>query len=220
MATIKDIRLSDLLPDSINTDATMLACAEAADMECARILSDLPVPAFLSRVDTLEEPLLSLLAKQFRVLFWADSLPVAKKRSLIRKALIWRMHHGTVYCVEDALATLYGNGTVRQWFEYPGAPGTPGTFRIEVEVTEQGLDEALYTQIEQVVDATKRHSQHPDGITVFLTGRGTPYAGAHVSGGELTTIYPWEPAPPDVPPVETYAGCAIQSAEIAIINPL
>lgn len=216
MATIKDIRLSDLLPDSINTDATMLACAEAADMECARILSDLPVPAFLSRVDTLEEPLLSLLAKQFRVLFWADSLPVAKKRSLIRKALIWRMHHGTVYCVEDALAALYGNGSVLQWFEYNG---TPGTFRIEVEVTEQGLDESLYTQIEQVVDATKRHSQHPDGITVFLTGHGSTYVGVHLSGGETITVYPWQPVTPEVPPATIHSGVAWYGSETGTINP-
>jgi phage tail P2-like protein len=217
MAKVTDIHLSQLLPDSIGKDPVMLACAEAADMECARIIADIPVPAVLYRVGELQEPMLSLLAKQFRVLFWADTLPVAKKRDLIRKALIWRMHHGTVYCVEDALATLYGNGTVRQWFEYGG---TPGTFRIEVEVTDMGLDQELYGQIDTVVEATKRKSQHPDGITVFLTGYGSPYVGVQLSGGELITVYPWEPATPDVPPADIRFGVGYQSAEISYINPL
>ncbi|UZP67645.1 phage tail protein I [Desulfovibrio mangrovi] len=217
MANVREIRLVQLLPDSIDKDPTLLACAEAVDMECVRIIADIPVPAILSRVDVLQEPMLSLLAKQFRVLFWTDTLPVAKKRDLIRKALIWRMHHGTVYCVEDALATLYGNGTVRQWFEYGGAPGT---FRVEVEVTDQGLDQPLYDQIDTVVAATKRHSQHPDGITVFLTGFGSPYAGAQISGGELVTVYPWEPVAPDAPPADIRFGVGYQSAEISYINPL
>ncbi|UIJ38556.1 phage tail protein I [Desulfobaculum bizertense] len=215
MATLFDIHLEELLPDSLQRDAGMLALAELVQQELSRAVADLSLPQILARVDELHEPVLSLLAAELRVVFWDAGLPEEKKRELLRTALVWRMHHGTVWCVEEALAMLYGNGRVREWFE-TGRPR--GTFRVEVEVDGQGLTPELYAQIERVVDLTKRKSQHPEGIRASLCSTGCSLAACCMGTGEQAVLYPLRP---EVAPVcaASISAAGVQSVETGTVYP-
>lgn len=73
----------------------------------------------------------------------------------MKASLPYYMTVGTKAAVEDMMRDLYGDATVREWFEYEG---TPGCFRIKIKA-EGPID------IEEMLDIlshVKRASAHLD----------------------------------------------------------
>lgn len=110
------------LPPALRTDPTVVALAEAlADVLAARpeeINRLLIYPA----IDSLDEPLLDILAYDFKVDWWDPEYSLEEKRRTLKSS--WRVHRlmGTKAAVEAAISAIYPNTTVQEWFEYGGEP--------------------------------------------------------------------------------------------------
>lgn len=166
MKTLNDLHFADLLPDSIKDDATTKALAEVLDIEFCLLLAEMNVPQFLLRVDDMEEPELSILARELCAPFWEPALSVERKREVIKKSLIWNMTRGTSWCVRDALATVYGNATLEEWHGYNG---TRGTFKVRVE-SDDSVTKDSFGRLTRILAETKRQSQHLEALVIPRSG--------------------------------------------------
>lgn len=173
MTTLTELHFVDLLPDSIKDDPTTKVLAEVIDIEFSLLLATMNVPQFLLRVDDMVEPELSILARELCAPFWEPALSVEHKREIIKKAPVWNMTRGTSWCVDDALATVYGKASMQEWHEYGG---TRGTFKVYVENDEPMTKNSL-ERLRRILSETKRQSQHLDSIVIPRGAEGTLIVG-------------------------------------------
>lgn len=184
-----DLDFRALLPDSISGDPTVMAMAESAGQELRKVADLSALVRLYARLDELTEPTLSLLAWQFNVVFWDATLPDAVKRTLIRQAIPWRRIHGTPACVEQAVAAVFGEpARVVPWFEYDG---TPGKFRVEVEITAAPLPLEIADKALGVIQATKNTRSHLDELRIVISGRGAGLAACAAQADEVVDVSPW-----------------------------
>ena len=162
MKDIANTTLSDILPPPIADDEEMAVLAEVVDEEIARAVAEIKKLNFLSRIDELEEPLLSYLAWQFHVDYWPDDFTLAQKRTAVKRSLIRHMKKGTPAAVEEAVAEVMGDATVTEWFEYGGEP-----YRFKIETTGSiPTYNAFERVLLPVIERTKNERSRLEGVRI------------------------------------------------------
>lgn len=142
MKTLNDVKLSDLLPDSISKDEGVSAAAEAIDPQLKAIADKADLPSIYASIDNLPSLVLDHLAVQYDVTVWRDSWPISLKRSVLKTAISDKRKKGTVSAVKAALASISSAAEIVEWWQ-TNPKGTPHTFSIF----------ATQSKIEGVVDA-------------------------------------------------------------------
>lgn len=186
--------------------------------ELAQRISDIDLtPLMVYLIDIVDASALPHLAEQFGV---RDILPFFKterqQRNLVRHAIRLKKHMGTPWAVEYVLQLLELDGRVTEWFEYDGRPHT---FRVAVDVGDQGLDENTIAMLEKLVKKFKRASQALEKLSISLSGKGAIYIGAVALSGEAGAVYPYmitevNPAPP-----RQHIGAAVHAYGTATVFP-
>ncbi|WP_285906825.1 phage tail protein I [Pseudodesulfovibrio pelocollis] len=183
-------RVVDLLPSSLAGDAAMLAAAEMLDAEFARVDALMPLVAPWQALERLTEPMLSALAAECAVDVWEPQWSDGRKRTVLASALSVHRRKGTARAVVDGLTAMGFRARHVNWPEYDG---TPYTFRLEVDVLDQGADAAAYGQILRSIDETKAGRSHLDRLDVYLSGQGRVAAPVAAQVGVSLDVYPWIP---------------------------
>ncbi len=152
--------------------------------------SDLPVPIRdLWNPDACPLPLLPWLAWSLGVTKWDSKWSEEQKRACVRNALFVKRYKGTYQAVERALGSLGYTIRIIEWFA--DAPRRDEfTFRIEVAITDTGIDEPMYTSMEDLIDDAKNLRSHMTGIRLITRSDATAYIGTAVTSGEVTKIFP------------------------------
>jgi phage tail P2-like protein len=132
MTSLKDSQIIDILPDILKYRPDVQAVSYAIRMQIARIYDLSQRCRMLADVDVLGEDVLDLLAIELQSIYYDTSLPIDKKRDIIRSTLRWHWYGGTKASVEDYIRTIFGGGDVTEWYEYGGSPYT---FKIDAEDT-------------------------------------------------------------------------------------
>jgi phage tail P2-like protein len=188
-------RIVDLLPASIAGDAAMLAAAEMLDREFDRIDALIPLVAPWQSLDRQVEPVLSYLAVECAVDVWEPDWSNEKKRDVLKSALSVHRRKGTAQAVVDGLTAMGFRARHVNWPEYGG---TPYTFRLEVDVLDQGADAKAYGQILRSIDETKAGRSHLDRLDVYLSGQGSAAVPVAAQVGVRLDVYPWIPDDQDI----------------------
>jgi len=186
--SLSDISFVDLLPDSISGDPTIKAAAQALDSVLAQTTADIDLIAIWSRIDEIEEPLLSTLAWELHVDYWDKDWPDSAKRATIKKAYILHMRKGTPAAVEEALKAAVGAGAVEEWFEYAGAPGY---FKVHVDLVTSGVDADSWDDMTKLINEYKNTRSWLDALLVYLTAYGSRVLATTLLSGETVTVYPY-----------------------------
>lgn len=175
-----------LIPPALAGDPRMQAMGVVAQR-----LSHLDLqPLMVYLVDTVPASALPHLADQFHLLGegWQFARNEEERRKLIKRAIELHRHKGTKWAVQQVLETLSLSGWITEWFEYGGAPYR---FRIDVDLSDRGIDAVTYNTLVQLVNEYKNVRSHLDALTLALMVRSSvPVIAAAMQGGELTTVYP------------------------------
>ena len=214
---------ADLLPGSLSGDATVRAAAEALDSVLDATTRTIPTLLLYARLahDTgfiepvamlpplarltesaggpapLPDDLLDHLAWQLHVENYETAVDTPAKRRLIAASLLLHRRRGTPWAVRTALeSALSVPAGVEDWFTYGGKPYF---FRVILDVTQAGMDEARMADALRIILTEKNVRSWLDCLETVSTRR-LPIAVA--TAGVMRTLnrvrlwFPPRPAPP------------------------
>lgn len=187
----------DLLPVSIRDDPQMRSAAETLDRQFAVIDPCVPLVLIWSRIDVMEEPILSNLAYQLHLEGyegWHLAETLAQKRALLKESIKLHFHKGTRWSVERAFELLDMRGVITEWWEAPDDPYFfPYEFDIDIEAT-RPITERLHHDLLELVFALKNVRSHLRKYRINLSNQGkVPKIAAALISGVAVTVYPFAP---------------------------
>lgn len=143
-------------------------------------------------------PLLPWLAWALSVDEWDDSWDEAAQRQVIAASFIVHRKKGTVGAVREVLKASNADVTlVEAWQQVP--PGTPHSFRIDVEIEDRGITQATLDTIERQVAAVKPERSHFSTRLIGRT-RAKVFIGVATVSGEVTEVLPHRLTVAEAPP--------------------
>lgn len=150
-----------IVPPALTQDPAMMAraAADAGAMEAR--LAEIDRVRVISNIDGLNETVLDILARDFKVDWWDPEYSIEEKRRTLKGS--WQVHKtlGTKAAVETAIRAIYPLTTVEEWFEYGGRPYG---FRIHLNLTGTEWTEDRPRRILERVECYKSLRSHLDGM--------------------------------------------------------
>lgn len=180
-----DYNIADNLPESLNRE-NLQQVAQLIDIKMHELNMLSELVSIYPRIDELSSALIDALAIQFHVDFYDTTLPLDKRRSLVKNSVRWHMRKGTKGVVQELVQTVFDSGVVKEWFGYEGEPYH---FRVDLlsapEITPENLD-----LIVKVVNTVKNVRSWLDGIGFTRSAKGIAYYGAAVHCHKKYSIAP------------------------------
>ena len=172
---------------------------ERATAEALAEIQRVPVPLRdLWRPATCPAHLLPYLAWAFSVDRWDPSWSEAAKRDVIASAFYVHQRKGTISALRRVVEPL-------------------GYLRIGVLDT--GITEAMYTELERLIDDAKPVSRHVSGLDLAGESRGVTYLASTVYDGDVTAVLPFVAEETEVSGL-MFLGAATDSTDTATVYPL
>lgn len=173
MINFYDGQLTDILKAHNLTDDPAVQSLSFALREGTRMLYRYTQTLYIyCSIDTAPEKVIDLLAAELRTQYYNQNLPIETKRSLVRNTLIWYMAAGTPAAVEELVAIVFGEGEVKEWFEYGGEPYW---FKVKTNAL---MTEDMLTYFSDMIRRVKNTRSHIQAIEIHRTVEQPFYAGA------------------------------------------
>lgn len=179
------------LPPALRTDPSVVALADALSELLAARPAEIDRLRIYPAIDTLDEPLLDILAHDFKVDWWDPEYSLEEKRRTLKESWYVHKHMGTKAAVETAISAVYPETTVEEWFEYGGEPYG---FKIHLNLTGTLWSDERPRRILERVEYYKSLRSHLDGME--YERRAAP-AELHVGGAYGCVITLPVPEVPD-----------------------
>ena len=160
------------LPRVLQEDPVTLGLASAIAAELNAVVCKISLENIYANIDSMDEALLDILAKDFKVDWWRADASIEEKRATLKTSWYVHRHLGTKSAVEVAIKDFIGTGTVQEWFEYGGQPHH---FRIK-----NGDNTAILENLSQflsVLRVVQRGSSVLDHLTALLNYLQTVWVG-------------------------------------------
>ena len=181
-----ELRLSDILPDSIAGIQEVQDTAKAIDPEMLSVSQSIREALILSRIDELPEPVLDLLAWQYHVDNYEPlSLPIEQKRAQVRDAILIHRKKGTPWALKQELKNIGFP------VEIDEDTGQPYIFDVRVLLNGQADTTAVYNAAVKAATRAKNVRSKIGTIGMTAKTEGTIYPAAAAVCGITVTVYPW-----------------------------
>ena len=172
LRTLEFIRL---LPAFMRGDLAVLGLAHGIDDIIPALAASVQRLTTWDKIDELSDSELDSLAWELNIMWYDKTASIEAKRELVLNSDKVYRRLGTKWAVENVIQTYFGDGYIKEWFEYNG---TPGYFR--VYSTNPTLNNERLTEFLNILNKVKRHSSKLDGIYITLTGEMKIAAGVGV----------------------------------------
>lgn len=121
-----------MLPEALARDEGMQPLGYMTADAVAALKPITQMVKVYARIDELDEQVLDLLARDFKVDWYDFNYQLSTKRELIRDCFFVHRHLGTKGSVVSAMTDVYPPSMVQEWWEYGG---DPYYFRAIIDVT-------------------------------------------------------------------------------------
>ena len=179
LSTLEFIRL---LPAFMRDDAAVRGLSAGLDEIIPGLAQSLSRLTTWDRIDELSEDELDDLAWELNILWYDKAAGIDAKREIIKSSDEVYRHLGTKWAVESVINSYFGEGYLREWFEYDGEPGHFRVYSTNATINNERLVEFL-----NLLYKVKRASSKLDGIYITLTGEMRLSAGIAVYEHECDT---------------------------------
>jgi phage tail P2-like protein len=162
--------------------------------ETGAAIEEIPIP-----IRDVNDPancapeLLPYLAWARSVDRWDSSWSTETKRAVTAASFFVHKHKGTIGALRRVVEPLGYLIRVREWWQ-ENPVGTRGTFRLDIGVLDTGIDEAMYAELERLIDDAKPLTRHLLGLAISMESRGTSYIAGAAYLGDTMTVYPYTPS--------------------------
>lgn len=164
-----------LLPQFMRDDLAVRGLASGIDTIVPQLAASVEKLTTWDHIDDLTEDELDALAWELNILWYDKSASLDTKRDLVKNSDLVYQRLGTKWAVESVIQSYFGEGYIKEWFEYEGEPGY---FR--VYSTNPTLNNERLTEFLNILNKVKRHSSKLEGIYITLTGEMPLAAGVGV----------------------------------------
>lgn len=161
--------------------------------------------------------LLPYLAWAFSVDRWDPSWSAAAKRDVIATAFYIHRKKGTISALRRVVEPLGYLLEVIEWWQ-TDPQGTPGTFALKIGVLDTGITDAMYTELERLVDDAKPLTRHITALDLAGESKGITYLSVSVYDGDVTAVLPYQPGETEVTG-PFFVGMATDSIDAATVYP-
>lgn len=172
---LSTLEFARLLPAFMRGDLSVQGLAHGIDDIIPAIAASVQRLTTWDKIDELSESELDALAWELNIMWYDKTASIEAKRELVLNSDKVYRRLGTKWAVENVIQTYFGDGYIKEWFEYNG---TPGYFR--VYSTNPTLNNERLTEFMNILNKVKRHSSKLDGIYITLTGEMKIAAGVGV----------------------------------------
>ena len=179
LSTLEFIRL---LPAFMRGDAAVRGLAAGLDEIIPGLAQSIGRLTTWDRIDELTEDELDDLAWELNILWYDKAAGIDAKREIVKSSDEVYRHLGTKWAVESVINSYFGEGYLREWFEYDGEPGHFRVYSTNATINNERLVEFL-----NLLYKVKRASSKLDGIYITLTGEMRLSAGIAVYEHERDT---------------------------------
>lgn len=148
-------------------------------------------PVLVYLVDQVNASALPHLAEQLHLLGegWQFARDDDERRKLLKRAVELHRYKGTPWAIQQVLETLALSGQISEWFQYGGQPYH---FKINVDLSTRGIDEATFDALVALITEYKNVRSHLELLSLSLVNRSpVPSIAAATLGGEVATVYPY-----------------------------
>lgn len=191
MINLRDNTILREIPNNLLHDKKVVHLAEALDKALQTRTDWAYKINYALDLNTVDDEILDYLLWEKHITP-AEGLSLATTREqkikLIRAATDLHRIKGTPAAIEAVLSALSLNGKVSEWFEYDG---DPYYFKLNIEVTNEGIDESTIQLLEKLIDVYKNKRSWLEKLNIYFTSPGALYVGAASLTGEEITVYPY-----------------------------
>lgn len=132
--------------------------------------------------------LLPYLAWQYSVDRWDKNWPEQTKRKVIAEAFEIHKLKGTKEAIRRAVEPFGYLINIIEWWQ---SNKTPGTFAIEIGISDKGITDESYQELSRIIDDVKPISRHLSGLSLQLVTSGSTPIGTSCYDGNTLNIYPY-----------------------------
>lgn len=162
----QNVDIVKLLPAFMRDDCAARGFSAPLSDMVHEISATLDLLSTWDHLDTLPEKDLDELAWEINLLWYNKAASMDIKRSIVRNGFLTHSKLGTKWAVENVIATYFGVGIIREWWEYAGNPGHFKVLSTNPTITNERLDEFLL-----LLEKTKRLTAKLDGVFITLTNK-------------------------------------------------
>ncbi|RCV89720.1 phage tail protein I [Billgrantia montanilacus] len=140
---------------------------------------------------TCPAPLLPYLAWAFSVDRWDPAWSTAAKREVIATSFFVHRKKGTIAALRRVVEPLGYLLEVTEWWQQDPM-ASPGTFALRIGVLDTGITEAMFLELERLIDDAKPLTRHITGLDITLSSDLTTYVGVAINDGDELDVLPWD----------------------------
>lgn len=141
MINFLESNVVDILPEGIKKEPMVMALGYAINKQIVKIIDQSKLISIYGTIDELPDKILDLLAIEMRSQYYNSNLPIATKREILKKTMVWHYHAGTLSAVQELVEFVWGhNIKIEEWFEFKG---DPYTFQIELFDLDNIMDDQM-----------------------------------------------------------------------------
>lgn len=161
MINLRNSDITKILPDALASDAKTVALGYALNKAMQRLMDYCKNIGVYNTIDTLPKEMLDLLAVELNTQYYDASRGINLKRSLIKNTLVWYMNTGTPAAVTELVEAVFGNGEIKEWFEYGGTPYCFKIYTSNINTTDD-----MIQQVTELVGRIQNVRSHLEEVVV------------------------------------------------------
>lgn len=169
--------LLSTLPLFLASDKKQLALAIATAEELERLYQNNDLLSIYTKIDSLSEELLDILAYDFKVDWWDRNYSLQEKRETFKGCWKVRKALGTPTAVSTAVSAVYKDVRVIEWWQYGGNPYRfkllidTGTTLLDCQKLDDVIDRIrfyknLRSKVEKIEIETRKEAEIFVGIAI------------------------------------------------------
>lgn len=159
MISLRDGRITDILPEHLARPLEVQAYAYALHRQMVKLCDMADATRIYAAIQSAPDEILDYLAAELRTPCYDMNFSTQVKRSLILSTLPYYMRMGTTTMVNSIITTIFGNGRIKEFFEYDGAP-----HHFKVQITGAEATTRPTSEFREVLEQVKRKSQWLDAV--------------------------------------------------------
>ena len=165
MTEIKDVKLSEIIPENLVKDSNVKASAEALDPSLQEVSRNVDIPSIYIRINSLTSEQLDHMAAAWDASVWRQSGPIQIKRRILNNVILEKRKRGTLGAVKKAIETIASFTSLTEWWQET-PKGTPHTFKVIASLNnyEGVLESDLQEDLFGLIDDAKPVRSHYDFI--------------------------------------------------------